>query len=464
MEKPMRGLFAALFIAGAAITGSASAEDAAGDWVGQLNSGFKVRIHVDKATDGYKAFLTNPSGNQTDLEQVRCDGQHLHFEVAKLDLRYDGDWDEAQHSWRGTLILQGTYQLDLRRATAAEMAPAEHKRPQEDAIKAGPRPYTDQEVAFDNPAGHDRLAGTLTLPSGAKGPVPVVVLISGTGHNTRDEDVWGHKVFLVLADAFARRGIATLRYDKRGVGGSTGNYDTATTADFASDAIAGVSYLKGRSEIDPRRIGVLGHSEGGIIAPMVAVEDQDVSFVIMVAGPGIRGDHLFVDQSMRTSRVYGAPEDYIKRRAIFDQSLYDAIISAPSDAEALARAKVLVAKGVTDKLVDAAEAESLATDATSPWERYFLAYDPAPTLRRLKVPILAVNGSLDVQVPAAENLPAIRAALVANPDATVTELPGLNHILQNAKTGGPNEYNDIDETVSPSALKLLTDWAVAHTQ
>jgi pimeloyl-ACP methyl ester carboxylesterase len=203
---------------------------------------------------------------------------------------------------------------------------------------------------------------------------------------------------------------------------------------------------------------VLGHSEGGIIASAVAASDKGVAFVVMIAGPCIRGDKLFVLQSAMTAKAYGAPDDYIAKRKVFDEELYNAIISAPSESAALDRAKAMITRGVADKIIDANEAESLAKDDTTPWERYFLAYDPAPTLARLTVPVLVLNGSLDVQVPAKENLASARQALKNNPKATVVELPGMNHLLQDAKTGAPNEYNDIEETISPTALKTITDW------
>jgi hypothetical protein len=255
-----------------------------------------------------------------------------------------------------------------------------------------------------------------------------------------------------------RKGFAVLRYDKRAVGGSSGDYEAATTADFASDAEAAVAWLKTQSQTDASRIGVLGHSEGGIIAPAVAAANKSVAFVVMIAGPCIRGDKLFVLQSAMTAKAYGAPDDYIARRRVFDQELYDAIISAPSELAALDRAKALVARGVTDNIVDVKESETLAKDDTTPWERYFLAYDPAPTLARVTVPILVLNGSLDMQVPATENLAAARGALKNNSNATVMELPGMNHLLQDAKTGTPSEYNEIEETMSPTALKIITDW------
>jgi pimeloyl-ACP methyl ester carboxylesterase len=451
-----------ILLSACGIITSTCAQELAGDWIGQMKGGFKVRIHFEKTESGFSGKLTNPSGNETVLDQITSDGTHLHFAVNKLGLRFDGVWDDKDKVWNGNLTLQQVYPLALKRATAEDLAPAVHNRPQEDAILGGAARYVQRDVHFKTFVGHNELAGTLSVPNG-EGSFPAVVLISGTGRNTRDEDVWGHKVFVILADALTRKGIAVLRYDKRGVGGSSGDYDSATTVDFTSDAKAAVAWLKTQPQIDAKRIGVLGHSEGGIIAPAVAVADKSVAFVVMIAGPCIRGDRLFVLQSAMTAKAYGAPDDYIARRQVFDKELYSAIVSAPSELVALERAKTLVAKGVADKIVDQNEAETLPKEDTRPWERYFLAYDPAPTLARLTVPVLALNGSLDVQVPAKENLAAAREALKNNANATVIELPGMNHLLQDAKTGAPNEYNDIEETMSPSALKIITDWLSIHT-
>ena len=453
----MRKIHLLILLCACGITPSSFAQGIEGDWIGQMNGGFKVRIHFVRTDSGFTGTLVNPSGNETVLDQITSDGKHLHFAVNKLNLSYDGAWNDREKAFSGTLTFQQAYPLSLKRATAEDMGPAVHKRPQEDAIHAAAAPYVESEVHFDNSAAHNRLAGTLSLPNGA-GPFPAVVLISGTGQNTRDEDVWGHKVFLVLADTLTRKGLAVLRYDKRGVGGSSGDYDAATTADFTSDTEAAVVWLKTQRQIDARRVGVLGHSEGGIIAPAVAGADKSVAFVVMIAGPTIRGDKLFVLQSAETAKAYGAPTDYIAKRKVFDQDLYDAIVAAPSESAALDRAKVLVARGVADKIVDANEAETLPKDDTRRWERYFLAYDPAPTLARLTVPVLVLNGSLDVQVPAKENLARAREALKNNRDATIIELQGMNHLLQDAKTGAPSEYNDIEETISPTALKIITDW------
>ncbi len=243
----------------------------------------------------------------------------MRFAVTKLDLTYVGAWNAQERAWTGPLHFQQDYALSLKPATPADLGPAVHRRPQEDKIAAGPLPYDQRGVEFENTSAHNCLAGTLTLPKGG-GRFPAVVPVSGTGRNTRDEDVSGHKVFLVLADALTRKGFAVLRYDKRGGGGSTGNFDAATTTDFASDANAAVRWLCAQSMIDSRRMGILGHSEGGIIAPMVAVSDKQVAFVVMIAGPALRGDKLFVLQSAMTSRAYGAPQDYIRAAQLSTKS------------------------------------------------------------------------------------------------------------------------------------------------
>lgn len=274
----VRRIIFLIFLSAFGITSTALAQDIAGDWIGQMNGGFKVRIHFDKTESGFSGKLINPSGNETVLDEITCDRTHLHFAVNKLTLSYDGVWNDQEKAWNGSLTFQQVYPLVLKRPTREDLEPTVHKRPQEETIQAAPATYLQRDVRFNNVTAHNHLAGTLSLPSG-EGPFPAVVLISGTGYNTRDEDVWGHKVFLVLADTLNRKGFAVLRYDKRGVGGSSGNYDAATTADFASDAEAGVSWLKTQSQIDASRIGVLGHSEGGIIAPAVAAADKSVALL-----------------------------------------------------------------------------------------------------------------------------------------------------------------------------------------
>lgn len=434
------------------------AEEAAGDWIGFMASGFKVVAHIEKDAAGvYSGNLRTPNGNVTAFDSVKSDGQHLHFTIARLELSYDGDWDAAKRTWTGSLILGQTYPLAFRRASADDLAIRGRKRPQEEAIAAGPRPYAERDVVIDAPGSPVSLAGTYSVPEG-KGPFPAVVLVSGTGPNTRDQDVEGHKIFQVLADALNREGLAVLRYDKRGAGKSTGKYGMATTADFTDDADAALNWLSGQPEVKTGGIGIVGHSEGGVIAPAVAARNEAAAFVVMIAGPGIRGDKLFLLQSALVSASYGVPQDYIAKRQAFDEKLYAAALSSFDPTIARARVQAVVDQGLRDKVIDAEQARSLPGSTTTPWMLYFLSYNPAIALRKLDQPILAINGSLDLQVPPRENLAAIRNALSKNRRAEIRELPGLNHLLQTAKTGSPAEYGDIDETMSPQALKIITEW------
>jgi len=247
-----------------------------------------------------------------------------------------------------------------------------------------------------------------------------------------------------------------LRYDKRGVGGSGGVYRGATTADFATDAAAAVRFVMAYPDIDPLRVGVLGHSEGGVIAPMVAASDPEVAFIVMMAGPAIRGDKLFVAQSAKVARLYGAPEAYVAGRQALDRELYAAVIAAPTAEAARAEAKAIIVRGVESKLVDAGEVDSLAKSITSPWQRYFLAHGPRAGPARLKVPVLAVYGGLDAQAPAADNASIAREALKDVQGATVVEMPGHNHLLQRAETGSPQR--NTPTSTRPCRPMRLSSW------
>jgi len=267
----------------------------------------------------------------------------------------------------------------------------------------------------------------------------------------------GHRPFLVLSDFLTRKGIAVLRADKRGVGKSGGNLAAATTADFATDAEAGVAYLKTCPEVDIQKIGLIGHSEGGIIAPMVAARNPDVKFIVMMAGPGVPGDEILVAQTRLISEAGG-------------KSLAEAQAGAAKEREVLALVKQETDESVLDKKireklegdVPETQIEPQIKALTSPWFRYFLAYDPATALRKVTCPVLAINGEKDVQVSPKQNLSAIRAALEAagNKNFEVDELPGLNHLFQTAKSGAPSEYGEIEETMSPVALEKIASWVL----
>ena len=441
---------------------AAHAEDAAGDWAGVIMGQLHVVAHIKRGADGTLGG-TLESVDQNDamipIGSVDATPDHLHFTVPSVGGSYDGAWTEATKEWTGTWTQGQPIALNLHRATAADAQP---KRPQEDAVTKGALPYASESVTFPNPGAPGvTLSGTLTKPQGA-GPFPTVVLIAGSGPNDRDENVFGHKVFLVLADYLTRHGIAVLRYDKRGIGASQGSFDTATLQDFASDAESAVAYLKARTDVDQKHIGLIGHSEGGMIAPAVAVARPDVAFVVLMAGTGVRGDAVLASQGELIARANGVPEAAIAKDKALRAAGFAIIENATSPADAKTKLTAAAAQGVASGQLTQAAADRAVAELTSPWMFAFLRYDPVPALQKVRVPVLAVGGSLDLQVEPKANLAAIKTALKDDTDVTVTELPGLNHLFQHAKTGSPGEYNAIEETMAPEALQVIGDWVAAH--
>jgi len=434
-----------------------------GDWSGELTPGGKsIRIvfRVTGTPGSWSATLDSPDQGAAGIPVASVSetaGGDVAFTVAIAHAAYTGhispDGTTVSGQWS-----QGGLSLPLTLHHSAKVAAA-RRRPQT-PIK--PYPYREEEVAYDNLIGHSHLTGTLTLPRGA-GPFPVALMITGSGLQDRDESVFGHHPFLIWADYLTRRGVAVLRVDDRTIGGSTGDVKNATTAELATDVEAGIAYLKSRPDIDKHRIGLIGHSEGGVIAPIVAAQDATVAFIVLLAGSGEDGETLMLHQKRLIENAMGVPPAVEEQGNANMRALEDAVKNAPDQATAEARVEatwrsILAAKGKPADTLMPAQLHAL----TTPWMRYFLSYDPRPTLARVHCPVLAVDGSKDLQVPAAENLAGIKAALRNNPDVTTIELPGLNHLLQTAKTGLPNEYATIEETVSPVALKTVGDWIVAH--
>ncbi len=348
-------------------------------------------------------------------------------------------------------------------------APAEKEtktRPQE---PKKPYPYAEEMVAYEN----KKAAATLTLPRGT-GPFPAVLLITGSGPQDRDETVAGHKPFLVLADCLTRRGVAVLRADDRGIGKSTGNFFTATSEDFAEDTQAGVDYLLQRSEINPRQIGLIGHSEGGLIAPMLAARSPGIAFIVMLAGQGLSGEEVLYSQGQEILKAQGATAEDLARQLDLQKRLF-ALVKIEKDPEALER-KVRaimdeeVAKLGEEKKKFAAKLragmQGQVQMLKSPWLRYFIAYDPRPALRQVRCPVLALIGSKDLQVPPEANLREIEQALRqgGNKDFTVQQMPNLNHLFQTCTTGSLTEYAKIEETIAPAVLELLSDWIAKRTR
>jgi len=350
-------------------------------------------------------------------------------------------------------------------ARAFDPTPVPTRRPQE---PKPPFPYTAQEVRYANgDSSGVKLAGTLTIPPGP-GPFPAVLLITGSGPQDRDESSFGHQPFRVIADHLSRRGIAVLRVDDRGTGGSTGNVDGATTADFARDVLAGVRFLKSQPKIDGDRIGLLGHSEGGVVAPLAASQSPDVAFVILLGGTGVPGSEIVQMQSRLIARANGANDIAIHRNQEALRRTFEVLRTEPDaaarEANLRALAKDLLVTMSDDQIRTLGgvgpAAEAVAKGMNTRWFRYFIDYDPRPALRKVKIPVLALNGDRDLQVTPDPNLPEIEKALKqgGNRDVTVRLLPGLNHLFQPAQTGSPAEYGVIETTMDPAVLDLVTRW------
>lgn len=328
-----------------------------------------------------------------------------------------------------------------------------------------PYPYEEREVLYDNPTDSSKIGGTLTLPKDA-GPHPAVLLITGSGLQDRDETVFDHKPFLVIADHLTRAGFVVLRVDDRGIGKSTGNPKNATIQINATDVEAGIAFLKTQKEVDPKRIGLIGHSEGGIIAPMVAARSKDVAFIVSLAGTGLPGSIISPMQVEATIRASGKFAEADLALLVGAQKKVMAAVS--SGTEAAIRDAVREGLELANRLVPEAERLSSskldvrvmqeAVGVMSPWFRSFVTTDPAEDWRKVRCPVLALNGELDLQVPAKANLDAIAKALKKNPKATTVVRPGLNHLFQHAKTGMVSEYVESEETFDPATLDLMTDW------
>jgi hypothetical protein len=429
--------------------------DIDGLWLGTLDAGatkLRLVLKIANGPDGLTASLQSPDQSQQWLpaNSATRSGDSLNFTIESLGVVYDGKIDAGLNSIDGTFT-QGGRPLPLALKRVKDQAELETRHPQ-NPVK--PYPYREEEVTYANKAAGNVLAGTLTIPPG-KGPFPAVLLISGSGPNDRDETVFGHKPFLVLSDYLTRKGIVVLRADKRGIGKSTGDLAHATTADFATDAEAGVQYLKTRAEADPRRIGLIGHSEGGTVAPMVAAGDPGVRFIVLMAGPGVPGDQIIVEQGRLIEEAAGATKEKAAQDADKQRELF-ALVEKEKDGAILDKElRANLAGRVPDAQIDMA-----IQQVTSPWMRYTLTYDPATALRKVACPVLALNGEKDLQVSAAQNLPAIKKALEegGNKQIEIDELPGLNHLFQTAKTGSPTEYAQIEETISPVALDKVASW------
>jgi len=437
-----------------------------GAWNGSLTIGpqtIRITVHFTTGETGLRATIDIPQQGATgvQLQNVSYNDSRVHMELpagpglAVFDGRQVGDSIGGAFTQAG---LGGTFFLK-RSSQAAAMA----EEPPE------PLPYAEEEVTFHN-AGIT-LAGTLTLPeSGA--PQPAVVMITGSGPQNRDEELFGFKPFHLIADHLTRNGIAVLRFDDRGVGGSTGSVSEATTEDFARDVLAAVDFLKNRSDIDPERIGLIGHSEGGIVAPLASSMSDDVAFIVLVAGTSVPGAEILMEQGALIMRASGAAEADIEQQIAFQKRTFEAIRSGDGWDELAADLETRLRESIAEMpdsqrniITDVdtfinTQVQAQLTALQTPWFRYFLDYDPAVTLRTIDTPILALFGELDLQVPPAQNRGPLEQALRDgnHPDYTVRVLPRANHLFITATTGSPTEYATLEKVFVPEFLPLITEW------
>lgn len=451
---------------------SLTAQNITGEWNGALKvQGTQLRLvfTITKTDTGISATMDSPDQGAKGIPTTTTTFENsiLRITIANAKIEYEGTLGNDN-------IIVGTFKQggqSFPMNLSKEVIEKEKLvRPQE-PIK--PYSYYAEDITFENKKAGIRLAGTLTLPQ-KEGVFPVVILISGSGPQNRDEELLGHKPFLVLADYLTKNGIAVLRYDDRGIASSKGDFKTATTADFATDVEASIAYLKTRKEINKKKIGLIGHSEGGIIAPMVANKSADVAFIVLLAGTGIQGDKLLLLQQKLIAKVSGVSDEDLLKSELTNRKVFD-IVNQSNSLEQLKTDLTNYLKQTLKEDPKAEKPEGMSDDdlvklqvnqIANPWMHYFIKYDPASTLEKVKCPVLALNGEKDLQVPPKENLEAIKKALAkgGNKKVTTKELPNLNHLFQECKTGSPNEYATIEQTFSPTALTEILKWIQVQTK
>lgn len=429
----------------------------------------RLVFNVTQSDNGFSSTMDSPDQGAKGIPTTTTSFENsiLKITIANAKIEYEGTLGQ-DNIIVGTFMQGGqSFPMNL---SKEKIEKEKLVRPQE-PIK--PFPYYSEDITFENKKVGINLAGTLTLPN-KEGVFPVVILISGSGPQNRDEELLGHKPFLVLSDFLTKNGIAVLRYDDRGIAMSKGDFKTATSADFATDVESAIAYLKTRKEINKNKIGLIGHSEGGLIAPMVASKSKDVAFIVLLAGTGIQGDSLLLLQKKLIEEASGVSKEDIQKGQSSNRKVFD-IVNKSISLEQLNSDLTIYFKQILKDNPNTQKPAEMSDDdfvklqvkqIASPWMQYFIKYNPAPALEKVKCPVLAVNGEKDLQVPPKENLEAIKKALTkgGNKSVTTKELPNLNHLFQECKTGSPDEYATIEQTFSPNALTEILKWLQTQTK
>lgn len=466
IAKPL--LLCLMVIAFQSASGQIEKDLVPGTWLGTLDlrsASLRLVFNISYTEEGsFEATLDSPDQGARGIPmgQVRLTGDSLMIAAPVIQGSYAGKFTSStsiEGEWKQP---GGTFVLNLEKQAGAFVL----NRPQE---PRPPFPYIEEEVKFKQSPQGFTLAGTLTMPEG-QGPFPGVILVTGSGSQNRNEEIFGHKPFWVIADHLSRRGIAVLRYDDRGVAASGGMARGSTTADLALDARSAMDYMLSRKEIDTSGIGIIGHSEGGLIAFMLASEYDDISYAVSLAGPGVDGKTILLEQSEYISRLSGVSESIVADNRIVMDKVYDLMIT--NDTHTSWGKEVIEftsfyysskeGNQYTDLDIEQAKQNLMASipEPSYAWMRYFVMSDPASNFASIHCPVLALNGGKDCQVLAEKNINAIKKGFQASGNSRLTALilPGLNHLFQNCDTGLPTEYNMIEETFDPDALALMTKW------
>ncbi len=432
-----------------------------GVWEGTLSQvNLRIVVHVENGDDGLLVRFDSPDQNAYGIpaDSVSFDGEQLSFNVDSINAGYVGTLNSDGSLIRGRWSQLVDLVLNLGRVDKdSARGRAQNPKP--------PFPYDIEDVSFDGGAPDVTLAGTLTLPK--SGDYPVVVLVTGSGAQDRDETIVGHKPFWVLADYLTRHGVGVLRYDDRGFAQSTGNISTATTADFADDALAAITYLRSRPDVIAHRIGMVGHSEGGNVVSILAGREAPFSCGVLMAGPAVSGEQIHQRQvrMIIERQPFPIADDLVKKIAAMNESLY-----AVSRMNASLEERRVIARDIYQSelaefdeverkllnLNDEVQVDAIVTD----WFRYFLDYDPRGDLELSKVPLLAVYGTLDLQVPPDQSVPVLEKINANHGKIEVQTFPDLNHLFQHATTGLPSEYGVIDETLAPEVMIVIKEWVL----
>lgn len=421
-----------------------------GYWKGEIDLGvqkLETAFDIKAVENGYAATFDVPAQGAFDIpvDEVSFQNGQLQLKMNAMDASYSGTLKDS--GIEGNFTQRGmTFPLNLAKAEKKEQKKVRPQDPQP------PFHYQIEEVTFVNEKEGNTLAGTLTIPEG-EGPFPAMVLVSGSGQQNRDEELMNHRPFWVIADYCARHGIAVLRYDDRGVGGSDGEVKNATSMDFSYDAEAAFDYLRNRKEINATKVGILGHSEGGVINFMVSARRPEVAFLVSLAGPSVNGIEVLKEQQAAILRASGMSEEMVQFNGKANAQMFDIIETSNDRAEAdtLLR-QLLKGWGYNEELT-----EQTVGQMASPWMYYFLRYDPTDAIVKTNCPALLLNGTKDLQVIASQNLPGYEKIIAeyGKTNLSLRELPDLNHLFQHCETGSPNEYFEIEETISPEVLEMI---------